>query len=61
MIKPKSMKHLFLILVLLNFSSYSQIKNDNSMYVDKIESSLQYKSQSKVNTETDVTKINTNS
>ncbi len=31
------------------------------MYVNKIESTLQYKSQSKVNTETDVTKINTNS
>ena len=54
------MKHLFLILVLLNFSSYSQIKNDNSMYVDKIESTLQYRSQSKVNTETDAPTTYTN-
>ena len=54
------MKHLFLILVLLNLSSYSQIKNDNSMYVDKIESSLQYRSQSKVNTEIDAPSTYTN-
>ena len=54
------MKKILLILVVLNLSSYSQIKNDNSMYVDKIESSLQYRSQSKIKTEIDAPSTYTN-